>query len=195
VIPCCMNSTISALSLPQKTVSISFLADKVYLNFFILFGEWMGHNYFDGPWFQHSQMKPRSHHLIWSDWEINPHLCGTALKNNQSWRKLFSALHMHLWVFLESIVLEVFWKFTQTFWIFLIFNRCILSTLWTKSSLTTNSQPLHSSSWTFVHLSLKHSLSSSYSSRTHYILTVNHTRIISMSFVFLAWRNWIAWIS
>jgi hypothetical protein len=37
VVPCCMNSTISTPFLSQKTVAISFLADKVCLNFFCLF--------------------------------------------------------------------------------------------------------------------------------------------------------------
>jgi hypothetical protein len=39
VIPRCMNSTISTPFLSQKTDAISFLADKVCLNFFGLFGE------------------------------------------------------------------------------------------------------------------------------------------------------------
>jgi hypothetical protein len=36
-----MNSTISTPFLPEKTAAISFLAEKVCLNYFSLFGEWV----------------------------------------------------------------------------------------------------------------------------------------------------------
>jgi hypothetical protein len=47
VVPCCMDSTISTPFLSQKTVAVSFLAENVCLNFFILFGECMCIQCFD----------------------------------------------------------------------------------------------------------------------------------------------------
>jgi hypothetical protein len=53
-------------------------------------------------------------------------------------------------------------------------SQIFWSTLWTRSPLTTDGQPLRSSSWTLVHLPIfKHSTPLSYSSFTHYILAIN----------------------
>jgi hypothetical protein len=55
-------------------------------------------------------------------------------------------------------------RISQIFW----------STLWTSSSLTADGRPLRSLSWTFFLLPIfDHSTPLSYSSFTHYILTVN----------------------
>jgi hypothetical protein len=61
VVPCCMNSTISTPFLSQKTVAISFLVDNVCLNIFALY---MNVCASTSLWFQHSQMKPKFHHLL-----------------------------------------------------------------------------------------------------------------------------------
>jgi hypothetical protein len=78
VVPHCMNSTISTPLLSQKRVAIR--AD-ICLNIFRLFGECVCIHCFDSLQFQHSQMKPRFHHLLllWCDWEIHCHLCGITL--------------------------------------------------------------------------------------------------------------------
>jgi hypothetical protein len=102
-----MNSTISTPFLPQKTVAISLLADTICLNFFSLFGEVCAFTALIDSWFQHSQMKPRFHHLIliWCDWEIYCHLCGIILKKSKL--KPFSAFYVHLWKFSEPVLLEI----------------------------------------------------------------------------------------
>jgi hypothetical protein len=61
------------------------------------------------------------------------------------------------------------WKFTRNLWNCEVpsFTHFFWPTLWTRPSLTTNGQPLCSSSWTSVRPFL------SYSSFTHYILAIN----------------------
>jgi hypothetical protein len=83
VVPCCMNSTTSTPFLSQKTAAVSILANNVCLNFFSLFGECVYDHCLTALWFQHSEMEPRFHHLLFicCDWEIHCHLCGIALKS------------------------------------------------------------------------------------------------------------------
>jgi hypothetical protein len=56
-------------------------------------------------WFQHSQMKPRFHHLlfIWCIWELHRHLCGITLLSLRK-PKSFYAFCMHPWEFSEAIL-------------------------------------------------------------------------------------------
>jgi hypothetical protein len=70
------------------------VAGNVCLNFFGLFDECVWCVFaLTALWIQHSQMKPRFHHLllVWCDWEIYCHLCGIALKNSKP--KSFSVLY------------------------------------------------------------------------------------------------------
>jgi hypothetical protein len=162
VVPCCMNFTISTPFLSQKTVAISFLAD-VCLNFFGLFGELCASTALTTLWFQHSQMKPRLHHLLLvrCDWEINRHLCGIALRKTKP--KPFSAFCAHPWAFWEAISREICGNshgsseimerhLSQIFW----------SILW-RSSLTTDGghfallrEHLFAHLWTFYTIGAMH---------------------------------------
>jgi hypothetical protein len=101
VVPCCMNSTISTLFLSQKTGVISFLAGRQHLFklFWLLW--WMcASTALTALWFQHSQMKPRFHHLLlmWCD----HHLCSITLKKTKP--KPFSAYCAYPRTFLEKIL-------------------------------------------------------------------------------------------
>jgi hypothetical protein len=80
-----MNSTISTPFLSQKTVAVSFLADRqrAFKRFRLVW--WMcASTALIVLWYQHSQMKFRFHHLlpVWCDREILRHLCGIALKRS-----------------------------------------------------------------------------------------------------------------
>jgi hypothetical protein len=61
-----MNSTISTPFLTQKTVAIGFLAGRK--RSFEISSAYLVNvcvsTAFTAPWFQHSQMKPRFHHLL-----------------------------------------------------------------------------------------------------------------------------------
>jgi hypothetical protein len=83
----------------QKTVAISFLSDNICLNFFSLFGEVYASTAVTALWFQHSQVKPRFHHVLRCDWEIHRYLCGIALKKSKP--KSFCAFCAHPYVFSE----------------------------------------------------------------------------------------------
>jgi hypothetical protein len=63
MVPCCMNSTVSTPFLSKKTVAIRFLAD-ICLNVFLALVNVCASTAFTALWFQHSQMKPRFHHLL-----------------------------------------------------------------------------------------------------------------------------------
>jgi hypothetical protein len=84
MVPCCMNSTISIPFLSQETVTISFLADKVYLNFFGLFGECVCIHCFHCSLVSRVTNETQYLLLVWCDWEIHHHLCGITLKKWQS---------------------------------------------------------------------------------------------------------------
>jgi hypothetical protein len=117
----------SLLSWPKKQFAISFLGD-VCLNCLGLFGECVcASTALTALWVQHSQMKPRFHHLLLvrCDWEIHQHLCGIALKESKP--KPFSVFCEHLWIFSEPILRKTcdnlvensvwhLWKFTRKFW-------------------------------------------------------------------------------
>jgi hypothetical protein len=59
-----MNSTISTLILFQKTATISFLLDTVYLDFLSCLVNVCASTALIALWFQNSQMEPRFHHLL-----------------------------------------------------------------------------------------------------------------------------------
>jgi hypothetical protein len=62
----CMSSTISTPFLSQKTDAISFLAGNIYLNFSACLVNVCASTALTALWFQHSQMEPRFHHLLFS---------------------------------------------------------------------------------------------------------------------------------
>jgi hypothetical protein len=106
-------------------------------------------------WFQHSQMKPRFHHLLLlqCDWEIHRHVCGIVKKKSKP--KLFSAFCAHPWAFSEPFLRKTcnnlawdniienstwnLWKFTRKFCNYealsLILNKITTHYRWPTTSL------------------------------------------------------------
>jgi hypothetical protein len=99
-----MKSSISTLFLSQQTVAIRFLAGRCYLTSLACFANVCASTALTALWFQHSQMKPRFHHLLiiqW-EWEIHSHLRGTVLKMSKL--KPFSAFCVHMQPFLRPML-------------------------------------------------------------------------------------------
>jgi hypothetical protein len=81
VAPCSMNSTIRTPFLSQNTVAIRFLAD-VCMTFWACLVNVCASTALTAFWCQHSQMKPRFHHLfVRCSSEFHRILCRIAIKN------------------------------------------------------------------------------------------------------------------
>jgi hypothetical protein len=126
--------------------------------------------YLTALWFQHSQMKPRFHHLVlkWCDWEIHRHLCDITLRS-QSWSNslCFMRTLEHFWRthlaqncgnLVENSAWNL-WKFTRKFWNceassftnFLVntLNKIINQYRWLTTSLFIVNICLPTHLWTF----------------------------------------------
>jgi hypothetical protein len=88
----------------QKTVTIIFLTDNVWLIFPACLVNVYAHTALSALWFQNSRMKQRFHHLllVQYDWEIHRHHGGVALKILRK-PKQFSVFYEHLGAFSEPI--------------------------------------------------------------------------------------------
>jgi hypothetical protein len=132
VVPCWMNFTVSTPFLSQKTRVISFLAYNICLSFTTFLVNVGISTALTAIWFQHLQMKPRFHHLIFvrCGWEIHRHLRGIALQKSKL--KPIYVFCEHLWACSEPIFLKIaiafphcdnflekiarnLWKFTRRF--------------------------------------------------------------------------------
>jgi hypothetical protein len=148
---------------------------------------------FTALWFRHSQMKPRLQHLllIWCDWEIHCHLCGITLKEFKSWshslcfvctREYFQKPFTYYDSLASDNLMENsalnFWKFTQNW--SAVFHKCFGQHFeQNRRSLQIASQPLCSLLWTFVYPPItEHCTPLSYSSFTHYTLSITPLRLI-----------------
>jgi hypothetical protein len=192
VVPCCMNSTISTPFLSQKMVAIRLLASRRLFNLYNLFGERVCIHCFGcslvSTFTNETQVSSSVTHIMWLR-NLSPSLWYCSKNQSRSYSLHFVRTHEYFRntsctklaivslkvIIPQRIVREICGnshesseivkhRLSHIFW----------STLWTRSLLTTEGQPLRSSLWTFVCLSIsEHPTPLSYSSFTHYILAMN----------------------